>query len=76
MKNMKQIQHGDVLIREISRIPKGASIVARRNGLLLVAEGEATGHNHVITSDKAMLYELKGDLYLSVDADEVTITQL
>jgi len=74
MKNKNQIQHGDVLLQRIGTLPNGAKAFKCKDGRLVVAEGEATGHNHTIVSDKAMLYELKGDLFLEVDAREVTIT--
>jgi hypothetical protein len=70
---MKQIQHGDVLIKEIGELPTGVKPVGRRNGALVIAEGEATGHHHVITAEKAFLYELKGDLFLEC-TESVTIT--
>jgi len=67
-----QIQHGDVLLKPVERLPKGV-IQHKNNGRLVVAEGEATGHAHVITDLGAVLWELKGDLYLEV-AEIVTIT--
>lgn len=67
------LQHGDVLIKEVVELPKGVRKVARENGRIIVARGEATGHNHAIAEKGAILYELKGDLYLEV-AEPVTIT--
>jgi len=70
---VNQIQHGDVLIKEVGELPRGAKKLPRKNGVLLIAEGEATGHNHVITAEPATLYELNGGLYMEVTAP-VTIT--
>ncbi len=70
---MKQIQHGDVLLQEIPVLPRGVKSLPRRSGRLILAEGEATGHHHVIAARPAVLWELKGDLYLEVAAP-VTIT--
>lgn len=69
---MRQLQHGDVLFQEINVLPKGVK-PQERNGVLIVARGEATGHNHVITQDTAVLWELKGELYLEV-GEVVVIT--
>jgi hypothetical protein len=40
--NTKIIRHGDVLLRAKDKIPEGA----KKLGTKIVAEGEATGHNH------------------------------
>lgn len=71
--NKNQIQHGDVLLQKVDGLPKGVEAVPREQGVLVVARGEATGHNHVITDGGAVLMELKGDLYLEV-TEPVTIT--
>jgi hypothetical protein len=67
------LQHGDVLLKRIAKLPTGLTEVQRRDGCLVIAEGEATGHHHVITATPAKLYELKGELYLEV-TEPVTIT--
>lgn len=69
---MRQLQHGDVLLQEIEELPEGVKRVARENGRIILARGEATGHNHAIAERGAILYELKGDLYLEV-TEPVTI---
>ncbi len=68
-----QIQHGDVLIRQAKSLPGGCTEVARKDGRLILAEGEVTGHHHAITDKGAKLYEIKGQLYLEV-TEPVTIT--
>lgn len=74
---INQIQHGDVLFNRIPQLPGGLVFVPRHGRKIIVAEGEATGHNHVIESDKATLWALEKDgetqLYLEV-AEPVTIT--
>lgn len=70
--NTNQIQHGDVLLEKVAKLPGGCRRVKPRNGRLIIAEGEATGHTHTITADKAALYELRGELYVEV-AEPVTI---
>ena len=71
--NKNQIQHGDVLLKRIPKLPRGCLEVPRKADLLIVAEGEATGHHHVIVDTGARLLELKGELYLEV-TEPVVIT--
>jgi hypothetical protein len=72
------LQHGDVLLERISKLPEGTTNVNRKNGLLVVMDGELTGHSHTITQENARLMELtkdgKSDLYLEVTNEPVTIT--
>lgn len=70
---MKQIQHGDVLLKKMAKLPKGVVEVPRVDGLLILAEGEATGHHHMVVDKTAVLWELNGNLYLEV-TETVTIT--
>ncbi len=72
---IKQIQHGDVLFKRIPRLPSGLKPFSRHDGKLIVAEGEATGHNHVIESDKATLWTLEkdGETQLYLEAIEPVI---
>jgi hypothetical protein len=62
----KQLQHGDVLLKSIEILPKGVKPVQRQNGSLVIMEGEATGHKHVVAEKSANLWELNGQLYLEV----------
>lgn len=74
--NKAQRQQGDVLLEKVTTIPKGA----KRLGHLVLAEGEVTGHKHeialtgAIDGGVATLFEEKGNLYLSVENGEVTLT--
>jgi hypothetical protein len=74
---MRQLQHGDVLIREVKSIPAKAARCVRREGKIVVAEGEATGHHHVIDSKAAEMFFVTSDghrvCYLEV-LEPVTIT--
>jgi len=71
--NKTQIQHGDVLLQKVEGLPVGVKPVSRQAIGLVIAEGEATGHHHVITDKGATLWELKGDMYLEA-TEPVTIT--
>jgi hypothetical protein len=75
---MKQIQQGDVLFQQINKLPDGLKQVSPRNGRIVLAEGETTGHHHAITATKtksATLYELTNNgrtkLYLEVTSPVV-----
>lgn len=49
------IRQGDVYIIPVASIPEGAAPVARENGRVILAHGEATGHAHAILSENAIL---------------------
>lgn len=42
------VRQGDILLRPVAEIPKGAREVPRDAGRLVLAYGEVTGHAHVI----------------------------
>jgi len=73
MANAKQIQQGDVLFAKVDKLPVGCVAVVRQRGDLVIAEGESTGHRHIIMDKTATLWELRGDLYLEV-TDPVVLT--
>ena len=70
---MKKFYHGDVLLKKIETLPTGSQLVDRKKNRLVLAEGEATGHAHVITDTGAELYTLEDALFLKVD-QSVTVT--
>jgi hypothetical protein len=70
---MFQIQHGDVLIKKVNKLPENCLRRERRGGRVIVAAGETTGHAHTILDKGCVLWELKGELYLEA-TDPVTIT--
>jgi len=61
---MRQIRQGDVLLVRLEQTPeeflersqRRIDPVPRESGRLVLAEGEATGHAHVIESDDAELF--------------------
>ena len=55
---MKQYRHGDLLIVQVADIPTDA---VPHQGRVL-AEGEATGHAHVLDRD-GLLFERNGELF-------------
>ena len=61
-------RHGELKIEKVNEI-KG-----RKLEHCILAEGEATGHKHEITTGEAELYEYEGTLYLRVVSDEALLT--
>jgi len=56
-------RQGDILIVSTRAIPKGLKEIARENGRVVLAHGEATGHAHVIDDPSAM--------FLGADLEEM-----
>lgn len=50
-----QIQQGDVLFQKVVKLPADALLV-QDGGLIVLAQGEATGHHHAIQNSKSKLY--------------------
>ena len=48
------IRQGDLLLVPVAGLPEGADRV--RSGRLVLAEGEATGHAHVVDDERASLH--------------------
>lgn len=67
---MNVIRQGDVLLLAVDSLPEGEyREIAPVNGRLIVAEGEATGHAHVLEGDSARMVEFAdGERYILVDA--------
>jgi hypothetical protein len=65
-----QYRQGDVLIELVQEIPRGLKAVARENGKVVLAHGEATGHAHAI-ADKGckLLHDESGVTFLEVKQD-------
>ena len=61
-------RHGELIIKQVTQV-KG-----KRLNHLILAEGEATGHKHEITTGEAELYEQEGMLFLSVKSNEAELT--
>jgi hypothetical protein len=65
-------RQGDILIRRVSKIPKGLKPVPLDNGRVILAYGEATGHCHVAEGDVQLLATDLEDLeqrFLRVEAE-------
>jgi len=59
------IRQGDVLLVKVDEVPEEATAVKRdRQGRLVVAGGEATGHAHAIHAKSADLYAMGAFMYL------------
>jgi len=69
-------QQGDVLLREISELPKNLKKKEPGKRGVVLAEGEVTGHAHCIADVKNAEYFEGGDgkIYLSVRNTPVTLT--
>lgn len=53
----KMLRQGDILLVEVTTIPKDAK-VEKENGNFILAEGEATGHHHQIKQAVGVLLAL------------------
>lgn len=64
---MKTMRHGDVLVQQVNTIPAKAKRIKPGPRGYVIAEGEATGHAHVIADTPDVeLYEMDGTLYCRV----------
>lgn len=57
MKKHKQIQQGDVILTRLSEMPEGVQVLKAKKRCV-IAEGEHTGHAHVIEDDDAQLIQI------------------
>lgn len=70
-------QQGDVLIKSItfSKLPKGKRVtVELKKNRFILAEGEATGHAHVIEGtdiNNVEMFRIDGELFLDVKGSVV-----
>lgn len=66
MKSKITAQQGDVCLKKLTRLPAGKQeIVAKKR--LVVAEGEHTGHAHVIEDDDAELIRIGEQILLRLE---------
>lgn len=61
-------RQGDVLIVPAKTVPPGARKIAREQGRVILALGEATGHAHAIETLGVDLYAARSERYLTVPA--------
>ena|SRR5688572_25796504 len=62
---MRQFRQGDVLIEKVETIPAHAKKV-RLPKRIVLAEGEATGHAHVLDAPDVELFERNGVLFARI----------
>lgn len=62
-------QQGDVLIEYIAAMPRGGRVLTADPRGYVVAEGEATGHAHIIDAEGVLeMREIDGVLYARIGA--------
>lgn len=67
MKKTTQMRQGDVFLTKVEAMPDGAAeIKGRRADLVVLAEGETTGHLHAIPATQAHLFAVGAERYLRV----------
>ena len=73
---MNTIRQGDVLIVPIKKLPAKLTEVARENGRVVLAHGEATGHAHAIENHGVRMFREDGagsGLYMTVSGETATL---
>lgn len=63
---MNQYRQGDVLLVEIKSIPEGTTEVECKGGRVVLAEGESTGHAHVMATRNIVVSSVGTTLFLRV----------
>ena len=66
-------RQGDVLLIPVKKVPTGADTLARENGRIVLALGEATGHAHAVDTLGAELLTDHRDRYLSVPSSGASL---
>lgn len=69
------LRQGDVLLVPCNVSMDGAKEIQPRNGRLILAEGEATGHHHRVDSRTAGLFNLAGKVVMVVNKPTVLTHQ-
>lgn len=54
---MSQLRQGDVLLEKVAELPAGLEPIARENGKIVLAHGEATGHAHAVVNRVAKFFQ-------------------
>ena len=76
MKTQFVARQGDVLLFRVAKLPKGAKDVTPKNGDVILALGEVTGHAHRIKQTEkpsARLFDVGAERYLQI-AERVALT--
>jgi len=69
----RQFRQGDVLLIAVESVPNFANRVARENGQIVLAHGEATGHAHALREPGCGLYRLRREHYLEVTEEDCVL---
>lgn len=70
----KQLQQGDVLLTRVQALPAGiANKIQRGKRGLVIAEGEVTGHMHLVEGKDAELVEIGGRMLLKLERAAVIV---
>lgn len=69
MKNLKMHRHGEVLLTEVTSIPKNAKLIYE--GTEYIVGHSESGHHHVLEAKQPVIrvYELDNELYLDVQGN-------
>jgi hypothetical protein len=67
------LRQGDVLLQRVEKMPTSLQRQAREEGRIVLAHGEATGHAHAIREPGCELYQMSGERYLEVTAENCVL---
>jgi len=73
-KKMRAIQQGDVFIEAIRKIPADAIDGKLKNGQIILAEGETTGHAHRISKVANVIFKEKDGFFYLQNKEELKVT--
>lgn len=73
MNGKQWYQQGDVIIEPSQGLPSDAKTVAPKNGLLVLAEGELTGHKHAIEDIGGVEFVEKDGMFYFTNKKPVTV---
>jgi len=71
--NKMVIQQGDVLIESVNEIPNEAKDAEVKNGSIVLADGETTGHAHRISWISGITFKEHNGMYYLVNKEELTV---
>lgn len=67
----KSIRHGEVILKPVSKIPRGKSLTANT---YMLADSDA-GHHHVLNSEQMRVVTVKDSVYLEVTEPGIIVHQ-
>lgn len=71
---MKTIRQGDVALVRVPKLPSNAKDITPKDGRIVLAFGEATGHAHAIYDrEKVRLWTADGERFLQVLISKVPL---